>query len=124
VPVDMFLAIIQNHCFGSQLRLRVTLPISQLPDHNSFKLGQMLTYSVAVVCGSYNPVIVTVQDDSKVSIHMVRNLRAQLDRQFAGHSIGCRGPVEWFLTSPNLIPLGFLFVGASEDHGVPGKNTE
>jgi hypothetical protein len=120
----MFLAVIQNHCFGSQLRLLVTLPIPQLPDHNSFKLGQTLTYSAAVVCGSNNPVIVTVQDDSEVSIHMVRNLRAQLDRQFAGHCIGCCGLVEWFITSPDLIPLGFLLVGASEDHGVPGKNTE
>jgi len=102
----------------------VTLPISQLADHNSFTLGQMLTYSVAVVCGSYNPVIVTAQDDSKVSIHMVWNLRAQLDRQFAGHCIGCRGPMEWLLTSLDLNPLDFLLVGAFEDHSVPGKNTE
>jgi hypothetical protein len=85
--------------FGSQLCLRVVLHISELSDHNSFTLGQMLTYSMAVVCGSYNPVIVTVQDDSKGSINMIWNLRAQLDWQFAGHCIGCRGPVEWLLTS-------------------------
>jgi len=84
----------------------------------------MLTYSLAVVCGSYNPVNVTVQDVSKVSIHMVWNLSAQLHRQFEGHCIGCRGHIEWLLTSPELNPPDFLLVGAFEDHGVPGKNTE
>jgi hypothetical protein len=45
-------------------------------------------------------------------------------RQFAGHCIGCFGTMEWLLKSPDLIPLDFLLVGAFEDHGVPGKNTE